>query len=112
MNYLKHLNNTHSGIVSLFSMGKSFEGRDLLGLKFSKDGKNKSSLFIDAGIHAREWISHTTALYFIKELAENESNYYLFENINIFIVPVLNPDGYEFTRAKKRVRKHFIICLE
>jgi murein tripeptide amidase MpaA len=83
--------------METFSIGKSFQNRDIVGVKISNGGEGKPALFIDAGIHAREWIAPTTALYAIKQLVENKTNSYIFEHIDIYVVPCLNPDGYEFT---------------
>ncbi|XP_011505295.1 PREDICTED: carboxypeptidase B-like [Ceratosolen solmsi marchali] len=117
--YLESLQNSHSDILQTFTIGKSFENRDIIGVKISSGGSGKPALFIDAGIHAREWIAPTTAIYAIKQLAENASNSYIFDNIDIYIVPCLNPDGYEFTHRnsanrmwrKTRSTKKFSPCV-
>ena len=54
------------------------------------DGKKKNSIFIDAGIHAREWIAPATALYLIKQLAEGAYTH-LLDKVDIAIMPVVNP---------------------
>lgn len=79
----------------------------IAGIKISKGGENKPALFIDAGIHAREWIAPTTALYAIQKLVENANNSHIFENIDIYVVPVLNPDGYEYTHKSPNVSSGF-----
>lgn len=56
-----------------------------------------------SGIHAREWISPASVTYIIKELVENRSSNAWANNIEFNIVPVLNPDGYEFTHTKDRL---------
>lgn len=98
--------------MKYFSIGKSYEKRDIVGVKISSgDQANKPAVFIDAGIHAREWIAPTTALYAIKQLVENATNSYIFKNVDIYIVPCLNPDGYEFTHRDKSVSFEVIIVF-
>ncbi|XP_058797647.1 carboxypeptidase B-like [Phymastichus coffea] len=101
-------------------LGFTFENRQIMGIKFSSGGEErKPAVFIDAGIHAREWIAPTTALYAIKQLAENASNYHLFQNVDIYIIPLANPDGYEYTHynqttkywRKTRTVYNFTECL-
>ncbi|KAF5297197.1 hypothetical protein FQA39_LY12212 [Lamprigera yunnana] len=63
---------------------------------------NKPIIFIDAGIHAREWIAPAQALYIIQELVENSANIDLLNKVDWHILPVLNPDGYEYTHTSYR----------
>ena len=95
---------SHGEVASLFSLGKSFEGRELLGVRLSSGRKErarsaraKPALFVDAGIHAREWIAPTTALYAIQQLAGNDSQRGLLDRVDVYVVPSLNPDGYEYS---------------
>lgn len=58
--------------------------------------KVKHGALIDAGIHAREWLTNTTVLYFINHLLKDNS---LLEKMDFYIIPCLNPDGYEYTHT-------------
>jgi hypothetical protein len=51
--------------LSIFEVGKSFENRPIRGLKLSvPSAKNsKPAIFMEAGIHAREWLSPATVIY-------------------------------------------------
>lgn len=74
-------------------------------LKKSKDGA-----LIDAGIHAREWLTHTTALYFIAHVLKDK---HLLDMMDFYVIPCLNPDGYEFTHTSVGIlfKYMFPICL-
>ena len=97
--YLDCLSQVYSDIVSLQTIGYSTEGRDLKIIKIGKpatDGRTKPAVWIDAGIHAREWISPATALYFINQLVENPEdpqNRFVVEQLDLYILPSANPDG-------------------
>lgn len=56
------------------------------------------------GFHAREWIAPAVATYLIRELVENDADHpeYL-DNLNVYVMPTGNPDGYEYTRAEDGV---------
>jgi len=62
-------------------------------------------LWIDGGIHAREWISPATVTFMIHQLVEvqDPSDADLIENLDWYILPVVNPDGYEHTRDSDRL---------
>ncbi|XP_011494644.1 PREDICTED: carboxypeptidase B-like [Ceratosolen solmsi marchali] len=101
--YLDYLANTYSDICSVMTIGKSVEGRPLKVLRISKGVDNAPALWIDGGIHAREWISPAVVTYLIDYLVEHseqlEADYY--------ILPVVNPDGYEYTfRGDRLWRKN------
>ncbi|KAF7282714.1 carboxypeptidase B-like [Rhynchophorus ferrugineus] len=97
--YLRTLELRFPQVVKVVSIGKSYEGRDLLVIKIGSGDPNLPTIFVDAGIHAREWIAPPAALYIINQLLENPANVRLYQNVNWHIIPSLNPDGYEFSRS-------------
>jgi murein tripeptide amidase MpaA len=94
--------------VKLEYLGKTFEGRDIVVMKISKnineeEGKKKSIL-ITGLHHAREWATGEAALNIAEKLLEsndNELNKYL-NDLDIYILPVVNPDGYEYSLKQDR----------
>lgn len=64
----------------------------------SGDRPKKPAIFIDACIHAREWITTSTVLYLIDQIVTSEPG--LTKNVDWFIVPVWNIDGYQFSHEK------------
>ncbi len=104
IDYLNDLAKKYPKMVSVKTIGKSFEKRDIVAITIRSDQRSnetKNTILLDGGIHAREWIAPATALYVIYELVENYSkNIDLLKNLNWVIVPVVNPDGYEFTHTK------------
>jgi murein tripeptide amidase MpaA len=72
-------------------------------VKISTGGYDKPALLIDAGIHGREWISVSSALYIMKQLVENPANIHMLETIDVYIIPCLNPDGYIYSHLSLQV---------
>jgi murein tripeptide amidase MpaA len=55
-------------------------------------------------MHGREWISPAVALFVMKQLVENyEKNRGLVDKLDWYIMPVVNPDGYEYTHVTDRL---------
>ncbi|XP_040571245.1 carboxypeptidase B [Lepeophtheirus salmonis] len=92
-------------IATIFSIGKSYEGRDLLVFKIGTPQPNyKPAIFIEGGIHAREWISPAATTYIINEFVNNyEKNKEILDVFDFYILPILNPDGYAYTFRKDRL---------
>ncbi|KAM7357130.1 carboxypeptidase B1 [Cochliomyia hominivorax] len=104
--YLDELAKEYPSRVNVKTIGKSYEKRDLKAITISNgDGRsNKKVILMDAGIHAREWIAPAGALYVIHQLVENFSaNSHLLKDYDWVIVPLANPDGYEYTHTKSRM---------
>jgi carboxypeptidase T len=93
-------------IAQMISLGQSHEGRDIWAIKISDDVQTEDlsepeALFI-GGQHAREWIGvevpFLIAQYLVQNYATDERVQKLIDNLEIWIVPMVNPDGHEYTR--------------
>lgn len=92
----------------LLAIGKSIQGRELYVLKIQAELLNpKPLMFINCGIHAREWISHATCLFLIDQLIANDSDdvalQRIISKVDFAILPVFNVDGYVYTWKKDRM---------
>uniref|UniRef100_A0A3P8TZB2 Carboxypeptidase A6 n=1 Tax=Amphiprion percula TaxID=161767 RepID=A0A3P8TZB2_AMPPE len=74
--WMFEMNQTHPDLVDMFSVGKSYEGRPLYVLQV---GEKKKAVWIDCGVHAREWIGPAFCQWFVKEVV-------LFNNAQIKIL--------------------------
>ncbi len=87
-----------SDLIKSEVIAKSFEGRDLFAVYFSKNGfgndKSKIKVLIFAQQHGNEQSGKEGALLLISELLKPE-NLYLFDKIDFVLVPQMNPDGSE-----------------
>ena len=114
---------SYATMVSVKSMGTTYEGRHINMVTVSLNPSAKSTkpaIFLECGIHAREWVSPATCLYAIDELIGSGQNGLLGQckysvlNLNrpfcklyfltflcpsddFYIIPVTNPDGYAYT---------------
>ncbi|XP_062054208.1 carboxypeptidase A2 [Lepus europaeus] len=96
----------HPGLVSKVRVGASFENRTLTALKFSTGG-DKPAIWLDAGIHAREWVTQATALWTANKIASDygrdPSITSILDAVDVFLLPVTNPDGYVFSQTHNRM---------
>ncbi|KAJ3137205.1 carbamoyl-phosphate synthase (glutamine-hydrolyzing) cpa2 [Physocladia obscura] len=89
------------GVTQLPSIGKTFLGQDTNAFMF---GSGQYNVVMQGGIHAREWISHSTVTYVANQLATNHPN--LLQQFTFYVIPVVNPDGYNYTRSPNGDRYH------
>ncbi|XP_065253600.1 carboxypeptidase A1-like [Emys orbicularis] len=94
-------------LVSKIQIGNSYEGRPLNVLKFSTGGTKRPAIWIDTGIHSREWITQASGVLFAKKIVDNygkdPSLTSILDNLDIFLEIVTNPDGFAFTHTKNRM---------
>ncbi|KAM0736624.1 Carboxypeptidase B [Formica fusca] len=105
--YLEYLAFKYPKILELITIGQSYEGQPIKMAKVStglkKDGERKPAIWIDAGMHGREWIGSAVATYILSQLVERNSTYSkLLDNSDWMILPVINPDGYEYSHIGDR----------
>jgi len=102
--YLDYLESTYD-FVTIESIGNSYDGSDMRIAKVCKGGcGNKPAMWFDGGIHAREWVSPATVTYMLMELVENDADHSdLTENLDWYVLPVANPDGYLYTQTDDRL---------
>ncbi len=89
-----------------FSLGQSVEGRELWAVKVSDQpgiDENEPEARFDSLHHAREPVGMHATLYFLDWLLSNYGSdplaTHLVDEREIWFIPVVNPDGYEYNRA-------------
>ena len=102
----------HPEIAKLVTVGHSVNGQEILALKVTKkasktkDGKRPSVLYSGTQ-HAREWI--TTEMVrrlmhsFLDGYGSDEQLTDLVDSTELWFLPVMNPDGYDYTFSTERL---------
>ena len=97
-------------LVTPISIGRSYEGREIRGFKISTSNPTaeaRPAIVINGTQHAREWISPMTNMYMARQLvdgygiSDNVSS--LVDEIDYYVIPVVNPDGYEYSWTDERL---------
>lgn len=97
----------HPGLAQVSTIGTSHEGKPIKVLKISDnvatDEPDEGDVLFVALHHAREWVSVEMALYLAEQiLTQYSTNPQLqadVNNLEIWIIPVANPDGYAYTAS-------------
>lgn len=114
--WLESLAEQYPDKVQVVVGGRSYEGRDLKGVKVSF-GEGKKAVFLEGGIHAREWIAPATVTYILNQLltSEDKDVREVAEAFDWYVFPSVNPDGYEYTFDHERLwrktrQPHGLLC--
>ncbi|XP_038575872.1 carboxypeptidase O-like [Micropterus salmoides] len=98
-------------LVSSAVYGHTFEGKNITLLKLgleNPEGREKKVIWVDCGIHAREWIAPAFCQWFVKEIVisykTNKKLEQMLQNLYIYVTPVINVDGYTFTWGNDSTR--------
>jgi hypothetical protein len=109
--FMSSLQRRFPNIVEILDLGRTWEGRTISAIKIANKARvsepNRPIFWLDGGIHAREWIAPAVAVYIMNELV---TKYSVDQRITRFvdemdfvILPVVNPDGYEYSRTRDRM---------
>ena len=115
---LLSLSKTYNNISQVIELpNQSIEGRTIHALVVgkNKENKKKKSVLFTGSVHAREWGGSDICVYFVADLLEAyakgtglryKDQYFessqikrIIEEINVIIVPDVNPDGKAFSQS-------------
>jgi carboxypeptidase T len=112
---LQNLTATYPNIMSLSSIGKTYEGRELWMVKISDNVSQQETepevLFMGTH-HGNEKPGYEVCLYFIQYLVEHYQNTStpevrdIINTTQIYVLPMVNPDGVEADTRKNAEPNH------
>lgn len=100
---IEELEENFSELISWESIGKSWDNRNIILLKL---GKGDTLIHINGSIHARERITTNIILkniedycnaYYSKKIIKGYDVKKLLDQVTIYFVPMVNPDGVDYT---------------
>lgn len=104
MAWLESLATEYPDLCSIEDVGTSYEGRTMKLFRLGSGPDTNPGIFVDGGLHAREWISPAVVTYIINELVRDRVIYSdLLSKVNFYVMPVINPDGYEYSFTDERL---------
>lgn len=106
--FLDALPAAYPAIASTFEVGLSVENRMIRGVRLSASADAEAPVIIfTGGQHAREWISPITVMYIAERIASGYGSdaelTALLDGAAVMLIPVCNPDGYEYTFQTERL---------
>ncbi|XP_066477617.1 mast cell carboxypeptidase A-like [Tiliqua scincoides] len=105
--WTKRMAEKYSKLVSRMEIGKTYEKNPIYLLKVGKESGKKRAIFMECGIHAREWASPAFCQWFVKQAVRTYGNdkvmTNLLDNMNFYVLPVFNIDGYIWTWTEDRM---------
>ena len=94
-------------LATVFDVGLSIEGREIRGIRITGPGADKPAVFLQGCQHAREWIAVMVPVYIadrlIMEYDNDPSIQDLLAEVELIIVPIVNPDGYVYSHDVNRL---------
>ncbi|XP_072943949.1 carboxypeptidase A2-like [Epargyreus clarus] len=123
LRYLEYLQHSYTDVVELVPLGHSSEGRPLVAVKVSLPSNEtqtvslntkgqkkkwklrshmKPAVWLEGGAHAREWIAPAVVSWMLHTLVEGP-DLEMLNMADFYILPVLNPDGYEHSHTHDRL---------
>ncbi|MCW3980109.1 MAG: M14 family zinc carboxypeptidase [Candidatus Bathyarchaeota archaeon] len=106
------LNDTYPDIVDVFSIGQSWQNRDIYCIRLTNesDGTTKPEVLFIGYHHAQEQISAELPLYYLVDAATNYRSDVNVTNLlntrEIYVIVALNVDGLDLFDASDRQRKN------
>nr|ALL26324.1 carboxylpeptidase B [Muraenesox cinereus] len=106
--WISSMASSNPSLISTQVIGTTFEGRAMTVMKIGKQSSStKPAIFLDCGIHAREWISPAFCQWFVKEAVETYGSdaqmTSLLDQMDVIVLPVFNIDGYAYTWSNNRM---------
>lgn len=106
--WMNNISIQYPELASTFSIGNTAFGRPQQVLKLGLNGGNKWRVWVDGAMHAREWLSPTTAIYITDQLIQGYANgdpeiINFLTILDFHILIISNPDGYEYTHTDDRL---------
>jgi len=89
----------------VYNVGNSHNGNPILVFRMYQATAGRMAYWIDGTIHGREWIATATVLKVIDAMAQgtNAEAVRLTNAYDWYIMPVMNPDGYDYTWSNDRL---------
>ncbi len=92
--------------VSMSAIGGSIEGRPLWALRIGGTAPDATPMLVNGAQHAREWIAAmvTTCVAdrLVREYDDNPAIRDFVDHTELWVVPVVNPDGYQYSWSSDR----------
>jgi len=97
-------------LAATYVTGKTYQNRDMKIIKIGT-ATSRRKIWIDCGIHAREWVSPATCVYIVDKLINEYKlgdpiTSRLLHHFEFHVMPVHNPDGYEYSFTARMWRKN------
>ncbi|XP_040830694.1 mast cell carboxypeptidase A isoform X2 [Ochotona curzoniae] len=97
----------HPKMVSRIKIGSTVEDNPIYVLKIGKNEGKRKAIFMDCGIHAREWVSPAFCQWFVyqatKSYGKDRIMTKLLDQMNFYVLPVFNVDGYIWSWTQDRM---------
>jgi Zinc carboxypeptidase len=103
----------YRGFVKLYDVGDTLQGRDILAVRMTQGARGRPlgtrpAVLYQGTTHAREWISTEVTMRLLEWFLKNRSAgkrqvKRILRATELWFLPVVNPDGYEYTFTDERL---------
>lgn len=104
--YIDELAGVDPELVTVESVGSSIEGRPIRALKIGVPAEGKAAMILTGTMHAREWLSTAVTMcmadQLIRDYGTDDQITELLRTIDVYVVPMQNPDGYAYSWQGER----------
>ena len=98
---MRSKDNERPDLTEIETIGTTSEGRPITAIRITNEATltaSRPAIFITAAINSRDWLSAMSGLKLIHELIDHNYDFYdLTDNLVIYIIPIVNTDGYEYS---------------